>query len=252
VIIIVFCTCLLAGCRRNPWADQFLTRQPRETDLVGSYGIDSQTLARNISVLNTSVLINPDSEIVLSADHHAQFSHMPEIRAIPPPSCLVDGSGSWSLGRNDAYFVVDVQIHPNDVRATGGCDGPIYHEQLMIYGKNPPYKLHFTIGDPDAGDALQFEKAKQSAAGENSVQESSPAIHSEAAKAAPCLFEFELGEVPNCIRQGPHRKTLDRTAIFDAIEFRFRWSSCRAISKRGLDVCRSQWKSRCQRSPGDG
>jgi hypothetical protein len=83
---------------------------------------------------------------------------MPEIRPTPPLSCLVDGSGSWSLGRNDAYFVVNVQIRPNDVRGPADCGGPNYYEQLMIYGKKPPYKLHLTIGDPDAGDALQFEK----------------------------------------------------------------------------------------------
>jgi len=28
----------------------------------------------------------------------------------------------------------------------------------MLYGKKSPYKLHITIGDPDSGDAVQFEK----------------------------------------------------------------------------------------------
>jgi len=155
VVLILFFFYLLGGCQYDPWAEQFLTHQPQEKDLVGAYRIDSQTLARNVSVPNT---IARNSEIILSADHHAQFSHMPEIRPHLPYSCLVDGSGSWSLGRNDAYFVVDVQIYPNNARGPADCGGPIYSEQLMIYSKKAPYKLHFTIGDPDAGDVLQFER----------------------------------------------------------------------------------------------
>jgi len=37
------------------------------------------------------------------------------------------------------------------------CKGDFGYE-LMLYGKKPPYKLHITIGDPDSGDAVQFEK----------------------------------------------------------------------------------------------
>ena len=36
---------------------------------------------------------------------------------------------------------------------------PTHNGELMLYGSKPPYKLHITIGDPDAGDAMQFEKA---------------------------------------------------------------------------------------------
>jgi hypothetical protein len=34
----------------------------------------------------------------------------------------------------------------------------------------------------------------------------SSGVHSEAAIGEPCLFDFELGEVPNCIRQSPTGK----------------------------------------------
>jgi len=51
-----------------------------------------------------------------------------------------------------------VQIQRNvDRPSVDGCE-PTYYGQLMLYGKQSPYKLHITIGDPDSGDAMQFEK----------------------------------------------------------------------------------------------
>jgi hypothetical protein len=95
---------------------------------------------------------------LLSADHKAKFSQVPEIHSPAAQSCLVNGSGSWELGRNDEYSVVNVQIQRNvDRPSVDGCE-PTYYGQLMLYGKQSPYKLHITIGDPDSGDAMQFEK----------------------------------------------------------------------------------------------
>ncbi len=151
---------LLVGCQHDPWADRFLRRQPQERDLVGTYRIDSDTLARRISVpmSTTALSISRDSAIVLSAEHKAKFSQVPEIHPPATQSCLVNGSGSWELGRNDAYSVVNVQIQRNvDRPSVDGCE-PTYYGQLMLYGKQSPYKLHITIGDPDSGDAMQFEK----------------------------------------------------------------------------------------------
>ncbi len=151
---------LLVGCQHDPWADQFLKSQPANGDLVGTYRVDSDTLARRISIpMSTKTLsISQDEEIVLSADHKAQFLHVPEIHEPAMQTCVVSGAGSWDLGRNDAYFVVNVQIQPqNNPRLVDGCE-PTYYGQLMLYGKKPPYKLHITIGDPDSGDAMQFKR----------------------------------------------------------------------------------------------
>jgi hypothetical protein len=83
--------------------------------------------------------------------------HVLEIRQPSTLPCYVSGSGSWELSRNDSYAVVNVRIDRNDFQSGHAC-GPTYEGQLMLYGKMPPYKLHITRGDPDSGDALQFEK----------------------------------------------------------------------------------------------
>jgi hypothetical protein len=29
---------------------------------------------------------------------------------------------------------------------------------MMLVGEKPPYKIHLTVGDPDAGRGMEFEK----------------------------------------------------------------------------------------------
>jgi hypothetical protein len=152
----------LSGCQFDPWADGFLKKPPAESDLVGTYRIDADTLSRRISFpTSASTLpIGKDAEISLTADHNVQFFRVPEFDYVTMKSCVISGAGTWRLGRNDSYVVVDVQIQRPDYRPSiDGC-GAAYGEELMLYGKKPPFKLHITIGDPDSGDALQFEKVR--------------------------------------------------------------------------------------------
>ena len=157
------CLCwFFVGCQHDPWADQFLKSQPAESDLVGTYRVDSDTLARPISIrIGTKTLsISQDERIVLSADHKAQFFHVPEVQESATRTCVVSSAGSWELGRNDEYFVINLKILLKDyLRSVDGCE-ETYYGQLMLYGKRPPYKFHITIGDPDSGDAIQFQRVK--------------------------------------------------------------------------------------------
>jgi hypothetical protein len=151
----------LFSCQYDPWADGFLTTQPAEIDLVGTYRVDWESLTRRISIpMTTKTLsISRDAEIVLSANHKAEFVHVPEVNDASKSTCVISGTGSWQPGRNDSFFVVLVQIQRKDYRQSmDGCE-PTYSGALMLYGKKPPYKLHLTISDPDLGDAVQFERA---------------------------------------------------------------------------------------------
>ena len=151
----------LVGCQYDPWADRFLKNRPAETDLVGTYRVDADTLARRISIpwSKKTISISRDAEITLYADHKAQFLHVPELDVFTRQECVISGTGLWQLGRNDHYVDVAVQIQRTDYhQSVDGCQ-PTHNGELMLYGSKPPYKLHITIGDPDAGDAMQFEKA---------------------------------------------------------------------------------------------
>jgi hypothetical protein len=41
---------LLVGCQYDPWADRFLTAQPSEHDVAGTYVIDADSQKRNIKL----------------------------------------------------------------------------------------------------------------------------------------------------------------------------------------------------------
>jgi len=156
--MLVLSLVLLVGCQHDPWADRFLTFQPSEEDVAGTYVIDADSQKRNIKLPqnNGTFPIGHSAQIVLSGDHNAQFIHVPEDYR-GEVACSVTGRGSWHLGKNDSFSVVRASIVNEEPNSP--CKGDFAYE-LMLYGKRSPYKLHITIGDPDSGDAVQFEKQR--------------------------------------------------------------------------------------------
>ncbi|HEX4005582.1 MAG TPA: hypothetical protein VHX60_05380 [Acidobacteriaceae bacterium] len=159
VIFAAFAVIGLAGCQYDPWAGKFLKRQPVEGDVVGWYAVDQASLHRTIKLPSGSRLtVDSSSHILLSADHTAEFLSVPE-ELDNGFSCSVTGRGTWSLGKNDSYFVIRVEI--SDEESNGRCRDTFtanYGEEINLYGESPPYRLHVTIGDPDSGDAVQFAR----------------------------------------------------------------------------------------------
>jgi hypothetical protein len=147
---------LLVGCQYDPWSDRFLTAEPTEKDVAGTYLVDAASQKRIIKIpLSKETLpIDHTARIVLSSDHKAEFTHVPE-EYLGEAACTVTGQGAWRLGKNDSFSVVRVNIA--NVERNSPCKGDFGYE-LMLYGKKSPYKLHITIGDPDSGDVVQFEK----------------------------------------------------------------------------------------------
>jgi hypothetical protein len=150
---------ILSGCQFDPWADNFLTHQPAEQDVVGFYAVDQASLQRTIDLpmSGSPFKINPLARIHLAADHKAEFFSVPE--ALDDLQCTVTGRGTWRLVKNDSFIVVLVQIA--DEEPNSKCRNTFstnYGNEFNLYGARPPYKLHLTIGDPDSGDAVQFER----------------------------------------------------------------------------------------------
>ena len=66
-----------------------------------------------------------------------------------------DGAGFVEFRQERQLSVVRASIVNEEPNSP--CKGDFAYE-LMLYGKKSPYKLHITIGDPDSGDAVQFER----------------------------------------------------------------------------------------------
>ena len=118
---------------------------------------DADSQRREIRFGSDTFPINKTASIVLSPDHKAAFYRVPEDyfdRGFKA-ACSITGNGSWSIGKNDNFTVVIASI--TNAEPNSPCKGEFAYE-LFVYGKEPPYRLHITIGDPDSGDAIQFEK----------------------------------------------------------------------------------------------
>jgi hypothetical protein len=155
--LIIFNLLLLGGCQYNPWANGFFTGRAADNDLVGTYLIDADQQKRTFRIgpSNSIFPINQSARIVLSGDHRAEFIGVPETMGWQP--CSVNGFGSWRISKNDTFTTITAGVTNND--PSSPCNGEVGYE-LMLYGQKPPYKLHITIGDPDSGDAIQFEKQR--------------------------------------------------------------------------------------------
>ena len=147
---------MFTACQYDPWANNYLKRQPSEREIVGTYAVDAESQKRQIKLgrSNVPLPVSGSAQIILSSDHTAVFARVPA-NDIEQKPCSISGHGSWELGRNDRYFVVNVQLRNEDT--AGGCAREAGW-QLMLYGSKSPYKLHMTISDPDLADAVQFEK----------------------------------------------------------------------------------------------
>ena len=130
-------------------------------DLVGTYRVNLDTLSRHILIpmTKTELPISNDAEIVLSADHTATFLHVSEVDDRANKGCVISGAGTWQQIVTRFAFVSVLIQRTDDPSSRDSC-GQEYTEELNLYGKKPPYKLLITIGDPDSGVVLQFEKVR--------------------------------------------------------------------------------------------
>jgi len=134
-------------------------RQPAEQDVVGFYSVDQASLQRanKLSRTELPIKIEPSAHIRLLADHKAEFADVPG--DLDSLNCSITGRGTWRLGKNDNFIIVVAQIV--DEEPNSRCKGTItanFGNELFLYGDKPPYRLHLTIGDPDSGNAVQFER----------------------------------------------------------------------------------------------
>lgn len=145
------------GCQYDHSAHNYLTSEPHDRDIAGRYVPDDASRQRHITLpMNGAELpVDASAAIILSEDHSAQFVRVPADYEGKEP-CAVTGRGSWSVSLNSgAYYAVYVRIHNEEKHSPCGSE---FNWPIMLYGKQPPYKLHQIIADPDLGEFVQFVK----------------------------------------------------------------------------------------------
>src|SRR5262249_10329056 len=111
----------------RPWAEGFLTVQPAENDVAGTYVIDANSQKRTIKLpqKNSALHIDHSAQVILSTDHKAEFFRVPE-EYRGEAACSVTGRGSWRLGKNDNFSVVRASIVNEDPNSP--CKGDFAYE----------------------------------------------------------------------------------------------------------------------------
>ncbi|RZJ56570.1 MAG: hypothetical protein EOO55_04930 [Hymenobacter sp.] len=67
-----------------------------------------------------------------------------------------DIKGCWSLVKHQEWWAISFTVKSVRV-ADGRWNQKDFGAEAMLVGQEAPYRLHFTVGDPDAGKAIQFE-----------------------------------------------------------------------------------------------
>jgi len=151
---------LTTACQFDPSAADFTTRQPLEKDVVGVYRVDSDFRQRAAHLKEFAgpsglLKIDQDAEIIVAADHSLKLAKVPSdnwTASKPIYGCSYSGSGTWKLAKSGHFWLVQSNIRE------GLADDCPNAPELNLFGGRPPYKLHITLGDPDTGDAVQFDR----------------------------------------------------------------------------------------------
>jgi hypothetical protein len=144
---------LLFACQYDPFAHEFTTSEPRESALVGRYTPDAETTERLRSVLSISV--SPAAALVINADHTFTAHDLPNCWISQSFDCAAGTeawAGTWSLRRHQEWWSIQLHITSRNGRSTS------YGLPAMLRGDGPSYLIHLTIGDPDSGNAVAFER----------------------------------------------------------------------------------------------
>lgn len=147
-----FVLCLVS-CQFNPFASEFTSVRPNEQQLVASYAPDRETRDRLASQLN--ITIHPQCRLELRRDHTFTATNLPDCWFSNEIDCapgLVTFSGEWTVSENQEWWAVDLRA-----RSINGVARD-FQLPAMVRGDRPPYILHLTIGDPDSGNAVAFER----------------------------------------------------------------------------------------------
>ena len=162
---------LLLGCQHDPYADWFVKKQVSDEAILGTYRVTDDTVTHfattKITFLPGGKLpVGPDAKIVLTGDHKIYFSAVPW-DALSGQVCVLSGAGAWRLARKDEFASLQVSLDENHAgRKSPGCPDRAFgfyinllDDSLLPWHSHGKYPLlHLSIGDPDSGDALQFQR----------------------------------------------------------------------------------------------
>ena len=137
--------------------------------MLGTYHVTKETFehfasAKTLSIPGGRLSLTHDARIELATGHKIALRQIP-IDLGETLFCILSGEGTWKVDKHQEYSAVFVTLANLQPSAKGcprgefGFDLELFDDSSLQFHSKTKYPLlHLTIGDPDSGDALQFEK----------------------------------------------------------------------------------------------
>jgi len=138
---------VLSACLGDPYSGSYTNRRPHESDLVGTW-VPNQNTLRDMRNRGRYPIEQGRTSLILRADGKFEMLDMPDWWRDPfgrPHGHLESSSGTWKLKENSTGPVWEIELQ-----------FPTWWTTTALRNEKPPYFIHFTIGDPDNGEAMTF------------------------------------------------------------------------------------------------
>jgi hypothetical protein len=154
ILIMIF----IVSCQYDPYAHKYTTTEPSETEIIGNYVFEKQTVDYNIIEFKDSIknqIIVPKIEI--KSDGTYKVVNFPVFETWNPTfTGLITNSGKWNK-----TTVGSIGDGTGELKKHWGINFdqlPEESQNVGLMNKKYPYKLIFGFGDPDEGNAMIFKK----------------------------------------------------------------------------------------------
>jgi hypothetical protein len=142
----------LSGCMNNgiEWSELSYTRKkPNQADVIGTW-VPTATTVKDLREVGGYVISK--HELILRADGTFTMVNMPDWWSgrNEPKKGFESGSGKWQLLQdNNVWTVWDIELDFSEF---------VVANAIHLQRQKPPYLLHITVGDPDSGHYMLFER----------------------------------------------------------------------------------------------
>jgi len=150
-IIFIAVLLVFAGCQYDPHGHLLTTIEPDSEDIVGTYVLDRCDLPNGVAIKKIGI------KVELRADGTFTATNIPPWTLGQPGadffSELVSGEGKWEKAVMGTLDPGSKKIWGIYLRANNNNFHP-----AQFTGDKAPYGMIFTLGDPDAGNAVILKK----------------------------------------------------------------------------------------------
>ena len=142
---------LTTACMNNgiEWSELDFTRsKPDEEDLIGTWTATKGTIR---DIKDRGGYSQSDPKLILSADGTCTVTDMPDWWRGgfgESHKQFESGSGKWNIEKDENVWKIYVLA----------LKLPAGHQAVHLARQKPPYQLHITLGDPDSGNYMLFER----------------------------------------------------------------------------------------------